>query len=201
IAFLASGIEGIKVRLTAKAPTEAEAMALIEAEDAELRAILGSLVFGVDEDTMETAVGVLLESQGLSLAVAESVTGGLVASRLVDVPGSSAWFRGGVVAYDSEIKFDLLDVARGPVVSEEAAIQMARGVRARLGADVGLAVTGVAGPAEQDGQPVGTIWLGLAIGEDVDAVHLRLPGGRQQIRQFATISLMDQTRKRLLALP
>jgi nicotinamide-nucleotide amidase len=74
-------------------------------------------------------------------------------------------------------------------------------VRARLGADVGLAVTGVAGPAEQDGQPVGTIWLGLAIGEDVDAVHLRLPGGRQQIRQFATISLMDQTRKRLLALP
>jgi nicotinamide-nucleotide amidase len=201
IAFLASGIEGIKVRLTAKAPTEAGAMALIEAEDAELRAILGSLVFGVDDDTMESAVGVLLEAHGLTLAVAESVTGGLVASRLVDVPGSSAWFRGGIVAYDSEIKFDLLDVARGPVVSEEAAIQMARGVRARLGADVGLAVTGVAGPAEQDGQPVGTIWLGLAIGEDVDAVHLRLPGGRQQIRQFATISLMDQTRKRLLALP
>jgi nicotinamide-nucleotide amidase len=198
IAFLASGIEGIKVRLTAKAPTEAEAMALIEAEDAELRAILGSLVFGVNDDTMESAVGVLLEAQGLTLAVAESVTGGLVASRLVDVPGSSAWFRGGIVAYDSEIKFDLLDVARGPVVSEEAAIQMARGVRARLGADVGLAVTGVAGPAEQDGQPVGTIWLGFAIGDEADAVHLRLPGGRQQIRQFATISLMDQTRKRLL---
>jgi nicotinamide-nucleotide amidase len=198
IAFLASGIEGIKVRLTAKAPTEAEALALIEAEDAELRRLLGSLVFGVDDDTMESAVGVLLEGRGLTLAVAESMTGGLVASRLVDVPGSSKWFKGGIVAYDSEIKFDLLDVRPGPVVSEEAAMQMAEGVRKRLGADVGLSVTGVAGPAEQDGQPVGTVWLGLAIGETVEAVHLRLPGGRRQIRQFAAISLMDQARKRLL---
>ncbi|MCU1483496.1 MAG: competence/damage-inducible protein CinA-like protein [Actinomycetia bacterium] len=200
IAFLASGIEGIKVRLTAKAPTEAEAFALIEAEDAELRALLGPLVFGVDDDTMESAVGVLLEDRGMTLAVAESMTGGLVASRLVDVPGSSKWFKGGVVAYDSEIKFDLLDVRRGPVVSEEAAIQMAEGVRRRLGADVGLAVTGVAGPAEQEGQPVGTVWLGFAIGETAEATQMRLPGGRQQIRQFATISLMDQARKRLLAL-
>ena len=198
IAFLASGIEGIKVRLTAKAATEAEALALIEDEDAELRAILGSLVFGVDEDTMESAVGELLEAQGLSLAVAESMTGGLVASRLVDVPGSSTWFRGGVVAYDSEIKFDLLDVRRGPVVSEEAAKQMADGVRRKLRADVGLSVTGVAGPAEQEGQPVGTVWLGFAIDDTVGAVQLRLPGGRQQIRQFAAISLMDQARKRLL---
>jgi nicotinamide-nucleotide amidase len=200
IAFLASGIEGIKVRLTAKAPTEAEAFALIEAEDAELRALLGSIVFGVDDDTMESAVGVLLEARGWTMAVAESMTGGLVASRLVDVPGSSKWFKGGVVAYDSEIKFDILDVRRGPVVSEEAAVQMAEGVRRRLGADVGLSVTGVAGPAEQEGQPVGTVWLGFAIGETAEAVHLRLPGGRQQIRQFATISLMDMARKRLLAL-
>src|SRR5437764_1749808 len=110
IAFLASGIEGIKIRLTAKAPTADEAIAVIEAEDAELRRILGTMVFGVDEETMETAVGVLLEGRGLTLAVAESMTGGLVASRLVDVPGSSGWFKGGIVAYDSEIKFDLLDV-------------------------------------------------------------------------------------------
>jgi nicotinamide-nucleotide amidase len=200
IAFLASGIEGIKVRLTAKAPTEAEALALIEAEDAELRALLGSLVFGVDDDTMETAVGVLLEGMGWSLSVAESMTGGLVASRLVDVPGSSKWFKGGVVAYDSEIKFDVLGVRRGPVVSEQAAIEMALGVRQRLHTDVGLSVTGVAGPAEQEGQPVGTAWLGYAIGDAAEAIHLRLPGGRQQIRQFATISLMDGARKRLLDL-
>jgi nicotinamide-nucleotide amidase len=155
-------------------------------------------VFGVDEDTMESAVGVLLEAQGLTLAVAESMTGGLVASRLVDVPGSSTWFRGGVVAYDSEIKFDLLDVRRGPVVSEEAAMEMAEGVRRRLGADVGLSVTGVAGPAEQEGQPVGTVWFGIAIDGAADATYRRLPGGRQQIRQYAAISLMDQARQRLL---
>ena len=202
IAFLASGMEGIKVRLTAKAPTEDEAMALIEAEDAEVRKLLGTLVFGVDEDTIESAVGALLEQCGLTLAVAESMTGGLVASRLVDVPGSSAWFKGGIVAYDSEIKFDLLEVPRGPVVSEEAAIQMAEGVRKRLGADVGLSVTGVAGPAEQDGQPVGTVWFGLSIGDTpTEAIHIRFPGDRPRIRQFATISLMDQARKRLLELP
>jgi nicotinamide-nucleotide amidase len=196
IAFLASGMEGIKVRLTAKAPTEEEAFALIEAEEAELRAILGTLVFGVDDDTMESSVGALLEDLGLTLAVAESMTGGLVA-----VPGSSRWFKGGLVAYDSEIKFDLLKVARGPVVSEDAAKQMADGVRHLLGADVGLSITGVAGPAEQDGQPVGTVWLGIAIGDEVDAVHLRMPGDRQRIRQFATIQLGDLARKRLLELP
>lgn len=202
IAFLASGIEGIKIRLTAKAATEEEATKLIEAEDAELRALLGSIVFGVDDDTMESAVGALLEQCGLTLAVAESMTGGLVASRLVDVPGSSAWFKGGVVSYASEVKFDVLGVREGPVVCEEAAVEMAEGVRDLLQTDVGLSVTGVAGPAEQDGQPVGTVYFGIAIGDrETEVVHLRLPGNRPQIRQFATISLMDQVRKRLLALP
>jgi nicotinamide-nucleotide amidase len=200
IAFLASGMEGIKVRLTAKAPTDEEALALIEAEEAELRAILGTYVFGVDEDTMEAAVGALLEDRGFTLAVAESMTGGLVASRMVDVPGSSKWFKGGVVSYQSDVKFDLLKVPEGPVVSETAAMAMADGVRKLLGADVGLSVTGVAGPAEQDGQPVGTVWLGIALGDEVEARHLRLPGDRQRIRQFATIQLGDLARKRLLEL-
>jgi nicotinamide-nucleotide amidase len=201
LAFLASGMEGIKVRLTAKAPTEAEAFAVIEGEEAEVRAILGTYVFGVDDDTMEAAVGALLEDRGLTLAIAESMTGGLVASRMVEVPGSSRWFKGGVVSYQSDVKFDLLEVPEGPVVSEEAAKAMAEGVRRLLGADVGLAITGVAGPAEQDGQPVGTVWLGVAIGDDVDAVHLRLPGDRKRIRQFGTIQLGDLARKRLLELP
>jgi nicotinamide-nucleotide amidase len=200
IAFLASGMEGIKVRLTAKAPTNEEALALIEQEEAELRAILGTYVFGVDEDTMEAAVGALLEDRGLTLAVAESMTGGLVASRMVDVPGSSKWFKGGVVSYQSDVKYDLLQVPEGPVVSEAAAMAMADGVRKLLGADVGLAVTGVAGPAEQDGQPVGTVWLGIALGDEVEARHLRMPGDRQRIRQFATIQLGDLARKRLLEL-
>ena len=199
-AFLASGWEGIKLRLTAKAATVEEAMAVIEAEDAEVRALLGTVVFGIDDDTMESAVGVLLEERGLTLAVAESMTGGLVAARIVDVPGSSDWFRGGVVAYDSEVKFEVLGVRRGPVVSADAAVQMAEGVRRLLGADVGLSVTGVAGPAEQEGQPVGTAFFGLALGESAEPVAARLGGDRTRIRQFATISLLDELRRRLLAL-
>jgi len=197
IAFLASGIEGLKVRLTARAPSAPEAAALLDAEEAEVRAVLGDLVFSADDETMEAVVGRLLERQGRTLAVAESLTGGLVASRLVTVPGASAWFRGAVVAYDSKVKHDLLDVPEGPVVSEEAAMAMADGVRRRLGADIGLSTTGVAGPTEQEGQPVGTVWLGMAEGDTVDAVHLRLPGDRDRIRQMAVISLLDRLRHRL----
>ena len=91
------------------------------------------------------------------------MTGGLVGSRVSAVPGASEWFRGSIVAYASEVKRKLLGVGDGPVVSEAAAQEMATGAAATLGADVGLALTGVAGPTEQDGQPVGTVWVGLAI--------------------------------------
>jgi nicotinamide-nucleotide amidase len=198
IAFLASGIEGIKVRLTVKAPTRDEALAVLEREDAELRALLGIIVFGVDDETMEHAVGALLESRGLTLGVAESMTGGLVASRLVNVPGSSKWFRGGVVAYDSQVKFDVLGVPAGPVVSEEAAGAMAEGVAKVVDADVGLSITGVAGPAEQEGKPVGTVYLGLFLDGRTEVAHIQLPGDRDRVRQFSTISLLDLLRRRLL---
>jgi nicotinamide-nucleotide amidase len=198
LAFLASGMEGLKVRLTAKAGDEAAAHDLLAAEEAEVRALLGTLVFGVDDDTMESVVAGALAARGLTLAVAESVTGGLMASRLTDVAGVSNVFRGGVVSYASEVKFELLGVPEGPVVSADAAEAMAAGVRRLLGADVGLAVTGVAGPAEQDGQPVGTVFVGLAIGDEPPiAVHLRLPGERRTIRELTVISALDLLRRRL----
>jgi nicotinamide-nucleotide amidase len=151
---------------------------------------------------MERAAGYLLEAKGWTLGIAESMTGGLVSSRVVDVPGSSRWFRGAVVSYDSEVKYDVLGVPDGcPVISGACAIAMAEGVRKVVGSDVGIAVTGVAGPATQEDQPVGTVWFGLALpGREAEAVHLRLPGQREQIRQFATISLMDLLRRRLLDL-
>ena len=199
IAFLASGIEGIKVRVTAKAPSPAEATSLLDKEEAELRALLGSLVFGVDDATMEDAVAQLLEEAGLSLGLAESLTGGLVASRLVNVAGSSRWFRGSVVAYSPEVKFDVLGVRPGPVVSEEAALQMAEGARRLLGADVGLSVTGVAGPTEMDGQPPGTVFVALALpGRETEVLGVRLPGDRDRVRQFSAISSLDLLRRRLL---
>jgi nicotinamide-nucleotide amidase len=198
LAFNASGIEGIKVRITAKAASTEEAAAVLAAEEEQLRSMLGRLVFGADAETMEHAVGRLLQSAGLTLGLAESVTGGIVASRCTDVPGSSAWFRGGVVSYDSAVKFDLLGVPEGPVVSEEAAEAMASGARRVLGADVGLAVTGVAGPERQEGEPVGTVILGLDLAGEVSSRRLRLPGDRARVRQFAAISLVDHLRHRLL---
>jgi nicotinamide-nucleotide amidase len=198
IAFLASGIEGIKVRVTAKGPDKASVDRLLDAEEAELRALLGSIVFGVDDETMESAVGSLLLNAGLTLGLAESVTGGFVGARITSVPGASDWFRGSIVSYASEVKFDLLGVHDGPVVSRQAAIEMAQGAARVLGADVGLAVTGVAGPSDQDGQPVGTVWLGAAIDGTTDAADLHFPGDREQVRQYATISLLDLLRRRLL---
>jgi nicotinamide-nucleotide amidase len=198
IAFLASGIEGIKVRMTAKAPDADAARQLLDAEEAELRALLGSLVFGVDEQAMEDAVAGLLVAHRLTLGVAESVTGGLVGARLTNVAGATDFFRGSIVSYDSEVKFDLLGVPRGPVVSEAAASAMAQAAAKLLGADVGIGVTGVAGPAEQDGQPVGTVFLAASIEGDTQCVRVRLPGEREQVRQFATISLLDLLRRLLL---
>jgi len=198
LAFLASGIEGLKVRLTAKAESEAAAYAMLATEEQEVRGILGSLVFGVDDETMESAVLDLLRGQARSLALAESVTGGLVAARLTSVPGASDVLRGSVVSYATEVKQDVLGVPVGPVVSEEAAIAMAEGACRVLDADVGIALTGVAGPTEQDGQPVGTLFVGLCIDGDCEAAHLRLPGDRDQMRQFAVISSLNLLRLRLL---
>jgi len=174
---------------------------ILDDEEARLREIIGHLVFGLDGQTMESVALDLLRERGLTLAVAESATGGLITSRLTDVPGASDVLVGGVVSYASEVKYDLLDVPRGPVVTAEAARAMAEGVRHRLGADVGIAVTGVAGPSEQEGQPVGTVFLGLALGSTGEAVGMRLPGDRQRVREFATISVLNLLRERLLALP
>jgi nicotinamide-nucleotide amidase len=202
IAFLASGIEGIKVRITAKAPDAEAARGLLSAEEAQVRLILGDLVFGVDDDTMESSVGHLLRAADLTLGVAESLTGGLVGSRLSNVIGASEWFQGGVVSYASSVKFEVLGVPEGPVVTAEAAAAMAVGVRRVVGSDVGLSYTGVAGPASQDGQDPGTVFVGLAMPggpAEGEAVQLKLPGDRERVRQFAAISGLDLLRKRLLA--
>ena len=201
IAFLASGIEGIKVRLTAQGDDEELALALLDDEEMRVRAMIvnrfGDIIFGRDDETMEDAVASRLVRRELTLAVAESVTGGLIASRLVNVVGASTWFRGGFVSYASYVKFYVLGVPHGPVVSVIVAEAMATGVRTLLGSDVGLSVTGVAGPEEQDGQPAGTVFVGVAIGERVDHVALHLPGDRPRVRSYSAISALDALRRAL----
>lgn len=198
IAFLASGIEGIKVRITAKAASASDADRVIAEEEAELRALLGDVVFGADEDTMESVVIDLLRERSLTVAVAESLTGGLVGARLSAIAGASDVFLGGVVAYDSRLKFDLLEVPDGPVISEECASAMAEGVRRLTGADVGLATTGVAGPTEQEGRPIGFVCLAVSVDATTTATTIRLPGRRDQVRELSVISLLTLLRRRLL---
>lgn len=199
LAFLASGWEGIKVRLTAKGADSQQAHAVLDEWQAKVLELVGDVVFGFDADNMETVVLNLLREQGLTLGLAESVTGGLVSGRLTSIPGASDVLRGSVVSYSSEVKFDLLDVPRGPVVSEDAAVAMAEGARRVLGADVALSLTGVAGPAEQDGQPVGTLCIAVAIkGRATVSTTLRMPGQRDQMRQMSVISSLDFLRKQIL---
>ena len=197
LAFLASGWEGLKVRLTAKADTRAGCSALIDGWEARIRAEIDDIVFGVDDDSMESVVLDLLRSKGWSLGLAESVTGGLVGARITGVPGSSEVFRGSIVSYATDVKQAVLGVSEGPVVSESAALEMAQGARRVLGADVGLALTGVAGPAEQDGMPAGTLCVGLVWPDGQLSRTLRLPGLREQMRQFSVISSLDLLRRSL----
>lgn len=115
------------------------------------------------------------------MAVAESLTGGMLSSRFAQATGASQWFGGGVVAYASEVKHRVLGVRPGPVVSRQAALDMAEGVAGLMGADCAVAVTGVAGPDPQDGQPPGTVWLAIVIGREADAVKLELSGTPAEI--------------------
>jgi nicotinamide-nucleotide amidase len=199
LAFLASGWEGLKVRLTSKTPSADECDRQLDRWEQVVRAELGEFVFGTDDDTMESVVLDLCRRRGVTLATAESVTGGLVGARLTGIPGASDVFRGAIVGYATDVKRSLLGVGEGPVVSEAAARQMAHGARVQLGADIGLSLTGVAGPDEQDGQPVGTLFVGI-VGPGFDEVrHALIPGQREQMRQFAVITALGVLRTELAA--
>lgn len=157
--------DGIHLRLTAKAASRAEAEALIASFEPKLRAIVGDHIYGVDDETLAGVTGRLLREQGLWAAAMESVSGGLLASLITDAPGSSACFRGGIVAYDPSIKIasgvPAATIERHGVVSAETALAMARAARQRLDADIGLATTGVAGPDSLEGHPPGTVHVAI----------------------------------------
>jgi nicotinamide-nucleotide amidase len=192
LAFLASNSE-IKIRITAKAPNTEEAKTLIEPMEQEVRSRLGESVFGSDDETIERILLRLLMERRQTIGTAESMTGGMVSARLTDVPGASAVVKGGVVAYDSELKRKLLDVDDESVVSTEAAIAMATGARALLGVDVAVSVTGSAGPDPLE-KPVGTVIIGVATPNDARARELRFTGDRDRIRVFGTVAALHLAR-------
>jgi nicotinamide-nucleotide amidase len=206
MAFLAGGGE-VRVRLTAKAASRADAVSLLDDAEAVVRSALGFAIVGVDAETLETVVLSLVSARGWRVACAESLTGGLLGARITEVPGASASFVGSIVAYDGDAKRSLLGVSSSVlsldgVVSAACAVEMARGARERFGVELALATTGVAGPEPHGGHDVGTVFVAVSgpLGDVSREVHL--PGDRETIRRMATAAALNLARLYLLeALP
>ncbi|MBN2463725.1 MAG: competence/damage-inducible protein A [Dehalococcoidia bacterium] len=195
-------VDGIYLRITAKAQTEVKAQELIAQRENDLRAILSDYIWGVDSDTLESIAGALLAAKGMSLATMESYTGGFLANVITNVPGSSKYFKGGLVAYTDESRaaFGLSKqlVSRYGTISSQAAEAMATIAREKLGTSIGISLTGVMGPAEIEGQPIGTIFIGLDDGQRRQSFTRNYPGNRLQVKQRAVTSALFELRKILL---
>jgi nicotinamide-nucleotide amidase len=198
----------VKLRVSAKATSAQEADRLIKPVEAEIRQIAGLNFFGADDDTLASVVGQLLQEKGETLAVAESCTGGGLGSLLTSVPGSSAYFIGGVISYDNQVKISLLgvspeDLAQVGAVSDTVAKQMAQGVRSRLNTTWGLSITGIAGPdGGTKSKPVGLVYIGLAGPNGLaQSFEHRLNSlqDRSLIRHISASNALDHLRRQLLA--
>lgn len=205
IAFLAGG-GVVRIRITAKAADLVAARQLIEPVESAARDALGYNVFGADEETLDAVVHRLLREADATVAVAESLTGGLLAGRLTELAGSSMTFRGGLVTYSTDLKAQLLGVpeeilGRAGVVSADTAVAMAEGARRSLRATYGLSLTGVAGPDEQEGTAVGTVYVGVAGPDGSFAAYRRLGGDRDRVRLLATVAALDVLRRHLVGEP
>ena len=205
IAFLASTAE-VKVRVTAKAATVEDADRMIEPILHELERRLEDHVFTVADEPLEGAVVRLLAAAGIRLSCAESLTGGGLGARITSVPGASAVFAGSAVVYTNDVKARILDVSQptlegpGPV-SEACAREMAAGTRRAFGADLGLAVTGAAGPEPHGGEAPGTVWLALSADGLDHARRLTIPGARDRVRRATEQAALDLVRRHLEGRP
>ena len=194
--------DGIHVQLVARGKLREEAERLLAETSAKIRSLFGERIWGQDEERLEALVGELLRQKGLTLATMESCTGGLLADLITNVPGSSEYFKGGLVAYSNEFKaasgVSAELVARHGAVSAEVAEAMAEAARKIVGADVGVATTGVAGPDKLEGKPVGTVYTGLSDGVRKRAIYSLYPPGRLEIKKRAAFGALFELRELLL---
>jgi len=195
---------GVVFRITASAKTEEEAMALIEPVKAQLYERLGDNIFGEDDIPLEKVVVDMLVKRGLTISCAESCTGGMVASKLVNIPNVSKVFKEAIVAYSYDAKIERLGVSKEDLrnlgaVSEKIAEQMAIGAAQRGGADIGISTTGIAGPGNGNGaKPVGLVYIGIYINGKVTVKEINCIGDRQRVRNFATSYALDALRRELI---
>ena len=197
----------VRLRVSAKATTEAEAEAIIDPVAQQIRSIAGADYYGTDDDSLASVVGELLKTKGQTLAVAESCTGGGLGHLITTVSGSSVYFMGGVISYDNQVKVKLLgvnpdDLAQQGAVSDVVACQMAKGVRDRLGTTWGLAITGIAGPdGGTETKPVGLVYIGVAgPNEQVESFQFNYGvfRGRDFVRWLSACTALDLLRRKLL---
>ena len=188
--------DGIYLRFLARADSEEAARELIRPGEAAIYAVLKDYIWGYDDETPETTIGPLLREKRLKLGVMESCTGGMLASTITDVPGSSDYFVGGLITYTAELKVaygvPAALIQKHGVISQEVADAMAQAARKRLNADIGIGVTGVAGPAEVEGKQVGTVHVAIAMGDKTHQFPLRLPPRRELVKARAVTTALIQ---------
>ena len=195
--------DGVHARISAKARTREEAWHLIRPAEEEARRILGPAVWGIDEETLEATIGRMLIEQGLTLSAMESATGGALADTITDIPGSSEYFKGSLVAYTAQAKIGLGVpaelVAMHGVVSREVAEAMANVARERLETDLGIGITGIAGNEEVEGQSPGTMHIVLSDGKHIEYSHSQYYQGRQAAKGRASLMALTALRRYLMA--
>jgi len=195
----------VHLRITAKTGIPEEADSLIAEMEQKVRAILGDNIYGCNEETLEEAVLKLLQKKNLTISLAESCTGGLVASRLTDIPGASASLISGVISYSNESKINMLKVKEETIrkygaVSPQTAEEMAVGAKRLSNTDIGLSITGIAGPDGGSAEkPVGLCYIGIAIGKSVNVQKIMLTGNRNRIRWGSSSRALDFLRRVLLS--
>jgi nicotinamide-nucleotide amidase len=203
VTTILAAVSDIQIHLRARCETEEEAERLLDEVTSQIEPLLGDRLYSKNGDPLEAVIGQFLKTRGQTLAVAESCTGGMVASRITGIPGSSAYFVGGFLTYTDAMKTSLLGVpedllAAHTAVSEPVALAMAQGARERTGATYALAVTGIAGPdGGTETTPVGTVFVACAGPEDNQVRRLNLFGDRARIRAFAAQAALDFFRRRL----
>lgn len=206
LAFLPSQF-GVKMRINVWADNEEDAKNKLSGIEQKIRSLVGRFIYGTNDDTLEQVIGKLLNERGLQISVAESCTGGLISNRITNIPGSSTFFERGYITYSNAAKVELLNVDEDVIqqygaVSHQVAMQMAQGVRAVCGTDIGLSITGILGPTgSTPTKPVGLVYIGICDEKVCTAMEYRFGEQRLLNKDRAAQAALDLLRRHLLGIP
>lgn len=206
MAYLPSAV-GVRLRVDVKADSEEDATIELQKIEGKLRSKVGDYIFGINEDKLEKIVGEILLKNSLTVSFAESCTGGVLSGKLSDIPGSSGYFKGGVVCYSNESKISIVGVRESTInnhgaVSKETASELAENVRLKMNSDIGISITGIAGPAGgSEEKPVGLVWIGYSDGKETFTKKYLFGENRERTRLRSATAALDIIRRKLLNLP